>query len=279
MKITRRITSRIKRRVTRRYVAYLRKSTEKQRIFSLLEQERLIREYVRLHRGVLLGIYREVGSERQNDDLPERDRAIMQTLADAEVFGSTTLLVKSIDRLTREDQYFDTLMEMGLRVRDVSQPTATPTRLRVKVQEAWLLNEFKQGRAIFRNELRRKAGGVSGDPTRGASRTDKSIRFSHMIWPIIRRLQRRGITSLNAIANELNRIGVVTRTKKGKNGKKAKWRREQVKRVCEANAETRQTLYAPNMDRSRTRNAFETEEAWVNWWTSPSPATPGNSGL
>lgn len=192
------------------YIAYLRVSTQKQGDSGLgLEaQNSAIARYTA--NGAVLATYREVESGKRSDR-PELRKALdMAKRTDA------TLVIAKLDRLARNVHFISGLMEAGVDFVACDMPQAN--RLTLHIMAAMAEHE---GRAISdrtRSALAAaKARGVALGGYRGKGAPDKATRQkaaetlakaaderAALVQPVIEELRANGVTSLAAIAAELN---------------------------------------------------------------------------
>lgn len=198
------------------FVAYLRVSTQKQGESGLgLEaQESAIARYTA--NGIVLATFREVESGKRSDR-PELRKAL-----DMAKRTGATLVIAKLDRLARNVHFISGLMEAGVDFLACDMPTAN--RLTLHIMAAMAEHE---GRAISdrtRSALAAaKARGVTLGGYRGKGAPDHATRLkaaetltkaaddrAALVQPIIDELRANGITSLAALAAELNARQIAT---------------------------------------------------------------------
>jgi DNA invertase Pin-like site-specific DNA recombinase len=204
-----------------RIVVYKRVSTQKQGASGLgLEaQEETIRRYIDTTSAQVMGEFTEVESGR-NGDRPQLDKALHR----AKVTGST-LVVATIDRVTRNASFWFKLRDSGQKVIAAEMPEAGEFLAGILAVVA----EYEGKRISERTKAAlasAKARGVrlgnphglevlqsAGKGTAAALAAIKTNADHHAanISPIIDELQAEGISSLEALASALNERGILTR--------------------------------------------------------------------
>ncbi|MBL8883860.1 MAG: recombinase family protein [Hyphomicrobium sp.] len=198
------------------YIAYLRVSTQKQGDSGLgLEaQESAIARYTT--NGTVLATFREVESGKRSDR-PELRKAL-----DMAKRTGATLVIAKLDRLARNVHFISGLMEAGVDFVACDMPTAN--RLTLHIMAAMAEHE---GRAISdrtRSALAAaKARGVTLGGYRGKGAPDQATRLkaaetlikaaderAELVRPVLDELRANGITSLAALAAELNARQIAT---------------------------------------------------------------------
>ncbi len=214
-----------------KHISYLRVSTREQgdSRLGIDAQRASVKRY--LDDGVLVAEYIEIESGKKND----RPRLI-QALAHARSIGARLVIAK-LDRLARNVAFTANLMESGVEfvcadnphanrltihilaavaedeARAISQRTRDALgSIKAKLQSG-VVHTSKAGR-----EVRRLGSPTGGAHLRGlgnapgiaAVRTATAQRDATLI-PIVEHIQRNGRGTLQAIADELNRRGILTR--------------------------------------------------------------------
>ncbi len=250
-----------------RFVGYARQSTTQQGSDSLRRQEEAIRAFVAGRNGHLIEpIFIEIASEapsRAGEHRGERERAIETALRE-----HAYLLVTKVHRLTRGIGFLQECRSRGLRIMTIDRPGRTWAQLELAVHAEYReLEDAIENRALGREAARRQ-GRRGGDPTRGASRTARSEIHARSLLTVIRVIRKRGITSLNGIANALENAEI--RTPRG-NGR---WRAEMVKRLLVKlerqgiALDTAARFPRSIQERLISREVFRTEDAANRWFGS-----------
>ena len=201
-------------------VSYIRVSTDKQGRSGLgLEgQKAAIAAYAASEKADVIDEFREVESGR-NNDRPELEKALLQ----AHIYGAKLVIAK-LDRLSRNAAFLLKLQDSGADFTACDLPNASP--LTVGVMSLLAQEESKMIGDRTRTAMQAaKARGQSfGNPNgaaalrragkgNGASRqaaTANADTFARKRLDVIADIESTGITTLSAIAAELNKRGVKT---------------------------------------------------------------------
>lgn len=123
-----------------------------------------------------------------------------------------TLLIARLDRLARSVLFVSTLMESGVEFKAVDNPYAS--KLVVHIMAAFAEHERDVISANTKAALQAaKARGVQlGKYGKERAKINKQLskRFAETLTPLIKRLKKRGYTTVRAITDELNRLQVPT---------------------------------------------------------------------
>jgi len=123
-----------------------------------------------------------------------------------------TLLIARLDRLARSVLFVSTLMESGVEFKAVDNPYAS--KLVVHIMAAFAEHERDVISANTKAALQAaKTRGVQlGKYGKERAKINKQLskRFAETLTPLIKRLKRRGYTTVRAITDELNRLQVPT---------------------------------------------------------------------
>lgn len=201
----------------KRYVSYLRVSTDKQGRdgYGVDAQREAVTGYLNGGKWELLKEFVEVESGRKKDR-PELAAALEHCK-----LTKATLIVAKLDRLARNVAFVSSLMESGVDFVAVDFPEAN--RLTIHILAA--VAEHEAGMISARTKVALAAAKARGvklgnpnltDEARKLGRTAraaKSDEFAHRIRPIIEGLKMQGM-GLRETARELNRQGI--RTPRGK---------------------------------------------------------------
>ena len=198
-----------------RAVAYYRVSTPRQGQsgLGLDAQREAVRVYLAGNGWPPVAEFTEVESGRRNDR-PE----LANALAACKLYGAV-LVVAKLDRLARNVAFVSALMESGVDFVAVDFPMAN--RLTVHIlaavaeHEAGMISARTRAALAAAKARGRVLGGFRGyrlsaeDGARAASaKRQHAAARGERIAPLLAELQGAGITSLRAIAAELNRRGV-----------------------------------------------------------------------
>ncbi|MEM9856522.1 MAG: recombinase family protein [Bacteroidota bacterium] len=194
-------------------IAYYRVSTTRQGRSGLgLEaQQTAVRNYCALHEHALITEVKEVKSTRKHQvglfealELCRRHRA--------------TLIVARLDRLGRDVEQIAGIVKSKVDIIVTDNPHANRFTIHIlaAVAEEQRQRISEATRAALQAAKERgvelgKHGKVLSVANRKAAHD-----FAHQLSPVLRRLERRGITSVRAISKELNRKGVPTFHEGGK---------------------------------------------------------------
>src|SRR5437868_7863016 len=202
-----------------KFIGYLRVSTEKQGQSGLGidAQRKAIEDYLNGGRWELLAEYVEIESGKRSDR-PELAKALAQSKA-----TGATLVIAKLDRLSRNVAFISNLMESGVEFVAADMPMAN--RLTVHVLAAVAEHEREMISQRTKAALAAaKARGVKlGNPNgaralvgrrggaKGIARLKaKADAHAANILPVIETIRAEGKTSMNAIADELNKRGLLT---------------------------------------------------------------------
>lgn len=193
-----------------RFVAYYRVSTDKQGRSGLgLEaQQEAVRQHLNGGQWTLAAEFTEVESGKDNGR-PELQKALKA----AKLYGAKLIIAK-LDRLARNVAFVSNLMESGVEFVAVDFPQANRLTIHILAavaeHEAAMISQRTKAALAAAKARGTKLGGNRGsiidDAARQASAATRAARAkdrSSQLLPIIEDLKANGITSLNAIANEL----------------------------------------------------------------------------
>ena len=225
---------------TTRLIAYLRVSTRKQGHGGLgIEAQRsAVEEHARQLGAKVEGWYTEVESGKRNDR-PELAKALSHAKR-----NKATLVVAKLDRLSRNAAFLFSLRDSGLPIICCDMPGAneltvgimavvaeeerklisrrTKDALQAAKKRGVKLGSARPGHWEGR-EKQRLAGAKAGGQAAGEAHKRAADESYGDLVPIMADLREKG-DSLQAIADELNRLGHTTRRGKA-------WNRVQVSRV------------------------------------------------
>lgn len=213
---------------TKKYISYLRVSTDKQGVSGLgLEaQKEAIKIYTDNNDGIILSEFVEVESGKRSNNRPELLNAIKECKKHKAV-----LIIAKLDRLARNVHFISGLLESGIEFIACDNPHAN----KMMIQLLSVFAEFEREQISTRTKqalAQAKARGVElGKNGKALALINKqnAHEFAREIKPIIDEIIAEGITSLYAISNELN-----SRNVKSYSG--TKWHPQSVKNVLKYNS-------------------------------------------
>ena len=204
-----------------KFVAYERVSTARQGRSGLgLEaQRKAIDDFTARRGATLVGRFTEVESGRKTDR-PQ----LAEALTLSRLTGSTLVIAK-LDRLSRNAAFLLTLRDSGVKFLAVDMPEANDLTVGIMALVAQQEREAISRRtreALAAAKARSvKLGNPNGAAAlRRAGKGGAALRaavvanadeFAESLAPVVANIQRDGITTLRAMADELNRRGLVTR--------------------------------------------------------------------
>lgn len=201
-------------------VIYIRVSTRKQEITGLgIEaQRRIATDFCQSRQWEVAREFVEVQSGGRND----REMA-REALEQCELTGAV-LVVAKLDRISRDVGFIDQLQKSGVRFVCADMPEANETM--IQFMAVFAAYERKMASERTKAALQGKEG--LGNPNillqnekaprltdeaiaKGrAMRSEKANKRNQMVLQEIRKIQEKGIKTLQGIADELNKIGVLT---------------------------------------------------------------------
>jgi DNA invertase Pin-like site-specific DNA recombinase len=204
--------------ITGKFVSYLRVSTDKQGHSGLgIEaQRKAVSDYLNGGNWQLLQEYVEVESGKRSDR-PQ----LIAALAHAKATGATVVIAK-LDRLARNVAFISNLMESGVEFIAADMPMANRLTVHVLAAVAEHEREMISQRTRLALAAAKARGTRLGNPNgarvlrgRGNASAVAAVRASAdahtaQVLPAIAAIRAEGMTSLHAIAAELNRRGILT---------------------------------------------------------------------
>ncbi|WJS03181.1 recombinase family protein [Roseibium aggregatum] len=199
-----------------RYAAYYRVSTKQQGKSGLgLEaQQEAVRRHLAGNPDAMVTEFIEVESGKRKDR-PELARALQLCRQTGAV-----LIIAKLDRLARNVAFVSSVMESGIEFVACDNPQANRLTLHILAavaeDEARRISERTKAALEAAKVRGVKLGGdrgyrPSGRPAAALSALQQGAQeFAHSLLPIILRLQDAGVSSLNALAAELNNEGIRT---------------------------------------------------------------------
>ena len=204
---------------TKKFVAYFRVSTLSQGISGLgLEAQRqAVMEYLDSRKGLLLKEFTEVESG-SSVTRPQLRQALDSCKA-----NRATLIISKLDRLGRNVAFIASLMESGVPFLSVDHPNAKPFELHIFAalgqEELRLISERTRAALAAAKARGQKLGWAmpgreqeQAEASRNGVASNIAIadQFAENVIPIIREIQKAGVTTLHGIAAALDARGVRT---------------------------------------------------------------------
>lgn len=198
----------------KRAVTYIRVSTKRQEQSGLgLDAQRKAVQGFVMHNDYLLeGEFIEVESGKY-DHRPVLKQAL--TICREH---DAVLLIAKLDRLGRNVAFISTLMKSGVEFKAVDNPYAT--KLLVHIMAAFAEDERDRISARTKEALQvaKSRGtelGKNGRYVLSKQNKAQALEFAVNMQPVLKKLQKRGISTVRRIAAELNRLNIPSH-----NGKK-----------------------------------------------------------
>jgi DNA invertase Pin-like site-specific DNA recombinase len=196
-----------------RYVSYIRVSTQRQGKSGLgLEaQRKAVEDHLNGGRWTLMSEFVETESGKRCD------RPQLQAALAACKQHKARLIIAKLDRLARNLAFIANLMESGVEFVAVDMPVANKLTLHILAAVAEHEGDAISARTKAALAAAKRRGTILGNPNLAAARRTavkrlkaQADQFAANVAPIIEQIRKRGITSCNAIAQELNARGVKT---------------------------------------------------------------------
>jgi DNA invertase Pin-like site-specific DNA recombinase len=195
-------------------VAYYRVSTDRQgkSMLGLEAQQMAVCQYANGHDLQLLKEYTEVESGKK-DNRPMLRQAIAYCRK-----HKSLLIIARLDRLARNVAFISSLMESNIEFIAVDNPGASKIVLHLLAAFAEHERDQISSRTKEALQAAKKRGTILGKHGKVLSQKNREAadEFAQKMRPAIEDLQRKGITSIRALAEELNLNKVPTFRKKGK---------------------------------------------------------------
>ncbi len=199
------------------YVAYYRVSTDRQGQSGLGLEAQRTAVMDHLNGGALLDTFTEVESGRRNDR-PELAKAL-----DLCRRKKATLVIAKLDRLARNVAFIANLMDANVDLVAVDMPQANRLTLHIMAamaeHEAQAVSQRTKAALQAAKDRGRKLGwsipSRYGEQAQASakgvtSNVTTADRFAANVAPVIRDIERAGVTTLQGIADALNARGVRT---------------------------------------------------------------------
>ncbi len=195
-------------------IAYYRVSTADQGRSGLgLEaQKKTVADFVKANGYELIDYFTEVTSGKRNDRL-----ALGSALKECKE-QKAILLIAKLDRLSRNVAFISMLMESKVKFTVVDNPSAEKFTLHILAAVAEKEGDDISKRTTLALAAAKRRGvelGVYGRYVLSWLNKVKAQRFAMKMKPVIERIKARGITTIRAIAAELNKLKVPTFYKAG----------------------------------------------------------------
>lgn len=195
----------------KRAIAYYRVSTARQgqsRLGLDAQKEAVVR-YADANGYELFQEYVEIESGKNNK------RPVLQMALDACKANTATLLIAKLDRLGRNVAFISRLIESKVDFKAVDNPHAD--KLIVHIMAAFAEHERDQISARTKAALKAAKArgtelGYNGRYVLSKENHRKAIEFARSLKPVIAKFDKKGITTVRAIKNELNRKRIRTAT-------------------------------------------------------------------
>jgi DNA invertase Pin-like site-specific DNA recombinase len=196
----------------RRFVAYYRVSTDLQGRsgLGLDAQQAAVLSFINGN-AELVAAFTEVESGK-HADRPELTKAL-----EACRRQKAKLVIAKLDRLSRNLAFIATLMESGVEFVAVDNPHASKLTVHILAAVAQHEREMISERTKAALKAAKRRGTKLGNPelAKAAKRGTAAVkanarRFAANVLPIIKDIERSGVTSANAIAAKLNERNVKT---------------------------------------------------------------------
>lgn len=196
-----------------KYIAYYRVSTQRQGRSGLgLEaQRKSVEDYLNGGHWTLVSEFVETESGKNND------RPALKQALEACRKHKAKLVIAKLDRLARNVAFIANLMEANVEFIAVDMPMANKLTLHILAAVAQHEGEMISARTKAALQAAKRRGTILGSPSLAVARKlairrlkANADQFAGNVLPVIQTIQRSGVTSLNAIAQELNSRGVKT---------------------------------------------------------------------
>ncbi|ALO42512.1 recombinase family protein [Pseudoalteromonas phenolica] len=203
------------------FIAYYRVSTQRQGQsgLGLESQQSIVSDYIQRQDGTLLHQYTEIESGK-NNNRPQLTQALQHCQ-----LTNSTLIVSKLDRLSRDLHFLSSVMKSNIKFICCDQPNSGPLVLQVLAAVAEQERRSISSRTKQALQAAKNRGKKLGNPNLNKVRNtcskkaqakfiENTEKYQNAIFPVIKSIQERDITTLAAIANELNKLGFKSRTGK-----------------------------------------------------------------
>ena len=222
--------------MSKRFVAYYRVSTKRQGRsgLGLDAQKSAVENYLNNCNGEVVSEYTEVESGKRTDI----DRPMLHEALAACRVHKATLVISKLDRLARNAKFLFELQDSGLDFICCDMPSANRLTIGIMAlvaEEERKMISKRTKEALAAAKARGIKLGTNNLTSEGVKkgvlnavevRKSKSNSFCMDIIGVINSIKETGYTSLNAIADELNKRGITTY-------RNCQWKPNSVKRILD----------------------------------------------
>lgn len=189
--------------------AYYRVSTERQGKsgLGLDAQQQAVRAFCQSNGYTLAGEFIEIESGKRNN------RPVLGEALAVCKKRHATLLIAKLDRLGRNVGFITRLMEAKVDFKAVDNPDADKVVVHVMAVFAEHERDMISKRTKAALEAAKKRGvelGANGKYVLSRLNHENAVRFAEKMSPVIEELRQQGMNTIQAITDELNRLGVPT---------------------------------------------------------------------
>ncbi|OSZ79659.1 resolvase [Chitinophagaceae bacterium IBVUCB1] len=189
--------------------AYYRVSTERQGKsgLGLDAQQQAVRAFCQSNGYALAGEFIEIESGKRNN------RPVLGEALAVCKKQRATLLIAKLDRLGRNVGFITRLMEAKVDFKAVDNPDADKVVVHVMAVFAEHERDMISKRTKAALEAAKKRGvelGANGKYVLSRLNHENAVRFAEKMSPVIEGLRQQGMYTIQAITDELNRLGVPT---------------------------------------------------------------------
>jgi DNA invertase Pin-like site-specific DNA recombinase len=190
-------------------ITYYRVSTPKQGIsgLGLDAQRQAVQDFARINDFVLTSEFVEIESGKRNN------RPVLLQALEACKKHHAILLIAKLDRLGGSVAFISMLMEAGVDFKAVDNPNAGKFIVHIMAAFAEHERDLISKRTIDALKVAKSKGvelGKHGRYVLSVVNKQQADNFALTVSPVVKKLQRRGITTVRAITRELNRLKIQT---------------------------------------------------------------------
>lgn len=189
-------------------IAYYRVSRKKQEASGLgLDAQRYAVEgFARINRYNIVNDYVETESGKRN-----QRPGLISALRDCQK-QNATLLIAKLDRLSRSVAFIAALIESKVAFKAIDAPFAEPFTLHILAAVAEKERKDTAYRTVVALAAAKRRGVQLGKYSAVLAKKNKQLskKFANKMKPIIKELQAKGITTMRAITDELNKLKIPT---------------------------------------------------------------------
>lgn len=195
-------------------IAYYRVSTGRQKRSGLgiQAQQKSVQDFADSNRLRIINDYIETNSGARNGRI-----GLVSALAECKQ-QNAILLISALDRLSRRVAFIATLLESEVDFIVVNHPNADDFTLHILAAVAQKERSDTSQRTIAALAAAKRRGvelGTFGKYVQSKKNRLRAERFAKKIRPVINALKKQGITTVRALACELNKMSVPTFYKDG----------------------------------------------------------------